>query len=146
MTAEELRALNDYVLARFTYRKDPADRDQWRSSARLLAADPDATFTDDCDGLAMTVAELAHMRGASDVWRLVVSTRWDGRGDHMVAAVRVEGGDCFVVGDTNADRPVPLRRARYRILVANHIASGLDWVSWAGRLPERASGEPGSPS
>lgn len=103
MLATEIQQLDLAARRRFTYRRDRADRDEWRSHAdQVLAGE---YWAGDCDDLASTVLDLAGRDGAPLALRfrlLADASPPSGRFNHMVAAIQDEAGRFWIVGDTFA--------------------------------------------
>lgn len=117
---------------RFTYKADPVLKDTWRSHAKQVLAGE--AWSGDCDDLASTVLDLLGRNGVAleDRYRLYVASDKSDTVDHMVAAVRANDGDIYVVGDTFA--PIyKLNRMAHRLLGSEKL-SGLGNVYTGGLL------------
>lgn len=81
----------------FTYVADKVDT--WRSHAAAVKANQ--PWRGDCDDLASTVTHLCIEAGVSmkDLWFAMVSSTKNGKVDHLIALVRVDG-KAYVIGDT----------------------------------------------
>lgn len=92
--------------------------DDWRSHAQALLADPTARYRDDCDGSAITAAELALNAGlpADQVRIVLVDTQARGRPDmidHMICALGPAGVDPWVIDNCHPEGPVRASQLPY---------------------------------
>lgn len=92
--------------------------DDWRSHAQALLADPSVRYRDDCDGSAITAAELALAAGlpADQVRIVMVDTQARGSADvidHMVCTLGPAGTNPWVIDNCHPTGPVRASHLRY---------------------------------
>lgn len=92
--------------------------DDWCSHAKALLDDPAIRYRDDCDGAAITAAELAlHAGLPADLVRIVlVDTQARGQVDvidHMVCALGPAGSTPWVIDNCHPEGPVRAAQLPY---------------------------------
>lgn len=108
------RDVHGLAVGNLDYRPDRATTgraDDWRSHAAAILQDPRQHYRDDCDGCAITAAELALTRGlpADQVRIVMVDTQQRGLPgvvDHMVCALGRNGDDPLIIDNCHPDGPV----------------------------------------
>jgi predicted transglutaminase-like cysteine proteinase len=108
------REVHRQAVGNLDYRPDmttTARPDDWRSHAWFILADPRHRYRDDCDGCAITAAELALAAGVPPEHVRIVMVDTKRRGDpqlidHMVCALGVNGDDPLIIDNCQPAGPV----------------------------------------
>jgi hypothetical protein len=128
MNIQEIRTHNSFIHSRFYYTYDDPKHDSWKSHAKNLIDIPGYKIYDDCDGLASTTAHYLNIFGAKQVWRILCSMEGGPVIDHMIAMVKSDSGQDWIVGDTGNNIPVKRQDWQGRFFLFNSINDGINWT------------------
>lgn len=125
---EFLTSLNSKLRRKFTYRDDPdgGKIDIWQSGLPALLEYGD--FKGDCEDLAFTGLELAHLSGfpKNRLYKIGTNTKQAGIiTQHMLAGYMDDNGDMWIFGDTITHKPLKINNITR--LHSPFIYSRMDW-------------------
>lgn len=108
------REVHGLAVGNLDYTPDPVTTgrsDDWRSHAAAVLQDPRHRYRDDCDGCAITAAELAMAKGLPADQIRIVMVDTQARSDpsiidHMVCALGQNGDDALIIDNTCPAGPV----------------------------------------
>lgn len=118
MKSSKIREIDNYVRAKYTYKYDRPEKDEWRSRhTEVLAGKP---WQGDCDDLASTTAYMLTKYGLplSSAWLCLVDSSGDGKIDHAIAMCKDDEGKTWVIGDTfgqNLGGAYPLKQMKHAL-------------------------------
>jgi lysozyme len=106
VTLELIREVDKFVRDRAVYTFDKPGKDQWRSYASQMLANPSYVLRGDCDDWASTVLDLLARKGVPKkqlIRAMVASPEAQKAGidcDHFIGIVKLDNGQKWTVGDT----------------------------------------------
>lgn len=133
LNAETIIRIDNGARTNYTYRKDPRDNDRWLSYHRHVMNNQ--PWSDDCDSLASTVANLIAIRGhpLHKLWFAHVDSSHDGKLDHMIAFAESIGEgklapQLLVIGDTFGPC-YPATAMRHKLVKFCRLDNVLAWYA-----------------
>ena len=130
--SKRLKEINSSIIGKFTYKYDGrrGRDDSWDSG--LMSLISQKKFRGDCEDLALTSMEIAHLSGfpKERLYKILTLSRVQGSGSdmHMIAGYMDNNGEMWVFGDTLTDYPKKLNSLTH--IHSPIFYSRMDWNSY----------------